>query len=985
MTLPLKNSIGLEIKKRLESIDSQQAQINALVVNGDSSPQAAQASVGADNTDYEGNLKARLDAEYNKTNQKIDDNQADTAAQLADLTQQKTDKITTDADRLYFENKINMIINGQLSGSYASLADLQNALPNGAQGVYYVSADGNWYFWLDGSGWTSGGAYLNALISDETNLELASLAYGKVSIDYNAGTISVAKTQPNGSIILGQFNTVVSAPDQTINFDKTVANYINFKTDGTLGCYQYSSIPKKEKFLIIGIIYDGKVFFSTDVSYFSVNGIGNGGWGSEKFNISEPASLMYGTIDIDYVQNSITLKTIVHDGNNNSVAMGAHKTVLIILEQTIQIESSTTDTLTARYLVVNSSGQLQIVHYTDTVPTDVLIVCVLYDQKVYYATDLSIFTVNGIKNGGWGDNPDLLNFYAHYPVFLDNPVLSSSVALSANHVDTISISSPYGMSTYGIKLKQQDVTFNAISIPFKFLRDVPEDAIIICDVRRASDMLVLEHQKVSCRVLATNESGTLGFRFNRSFNLNDGLAIIINIVDKDNQYINSGLGFYVTDGPDSNLFTGDKSSVIYIPYNPNVSYPSGQLSYVDVVNPDPYYGFYYTLYNIMDESKQNEKTVVFNARDDQARDQIKELTDQVTQQAAQVEQLSTPASFVKPLLKFRKCQGNFYEFPSAYFMGRWMPRTLPSSSTGMVTINEGSEIYFRVRNTATVSAIFEDLTTDGNTPYIAYSVDGGLYTRAPATGTIQIASGIDNTKEHFIRMVVSSIYQYEDVWNNFIGLAIKGIAVDSGGIIDPVSPNNRIGLYIGDSITAGVRVLGVPETPDHDCAEQNYVYNCCKSLNAANIRAGFGGTSVDQGGSGGVPLAIEFINNLMNGVHLDEDAMPSPDFIAINMGSNGANSDPTTFQLDYLQLIKCLQIKYSGVPIFCIRPFGGFHESDIEAVLTDPSASDCIYVDTTGWGITYSDGLHPDVAGSLVAGQKLAEFMLSYFGWRYFL
>jgi lysophospholipase L1-like esterase len=78
------NKIGLEIKKRLESIDSQQAQINELVVNGDSSPQAAQASVGADNTDYGGNLKARLDAEYNVTHEKIDQNQADTAAQLAD-------------------------------------------------------------------------------------------------------------------------------------------------------------------------------------------------------------------------------------------------------------------------------------------------------------------------------------------------------------------------------------------------------------------------------------------------------------------------------------------------------------------------------------------------------------------------------------------------------------------------------------------------------------------------------------------------------------------------------------------------------------------------------------------------------------------------------------------------------------------------------------------------------------------------------------
>ncbi|MFC4712226.1 hypothetical protein [Planococcus dechangensis] len=53
-----------------------QTQLNNLVVSGDSSPQAIQASVGADGTEYGGNLKARLDAEHNKT-----------AAQLADITQ----------------------------------------------------------------------------------------------------------------------------------------------------------------------------------------------------------------------------------------------------------------------------------------------------------------------------------------------------------------------------------------------------------------------------------------------------------------------------------------------------------------------------------------------------------------------------------------------------------------------------------------------------------------------------------------------------------------------------------------------------------------------------------------------------------------------------------------------------------------------------------------------------------------------------------
>lgn len=55
-----------EANSALNKVDNVQKQLSTLVVQGDSSPQAAQASVGADGTDYGGNLKNRLDAEYNK-------------------------------------------------------------------------------------------------------------------------------------------------------------------------------------------------------------------------------------------------------------------------------------------------------------------------------------------------------------------------------------------------------------------------------------------------------------------------------------------------------------------------------------------------------------------------------------------------------------------------------------------------------------------------------------------------------------------------------------------------------------------------------------------------------------------------------------------------------------------------------------------------------------------------------------------------------
>lgn len=50
-----------------------QKQLSTLVLQGDSSPQATQASIGADGTDYGGSLKARLDAEQNKVRQQLVD------------------------------------------------------------------------------------------------------------------------------------------------------------------------------------------------------------------------------------------------------------------------------------------------------------------------------------------------------------------------------------------------------------------------------------------------------------------------------------------------------------------------------------------------------------------------------------------------------------------------------------------------------------------------------------------------------------------------------------------------------------------------------------------------------------------------------------------------------------------------------------------------------------------------------------------------
>lgn len=73
---------ALEAMAKADAADSLsknvQTQLNTIVVSGDSSPQATQASVGARGEDYGGNLKARLDAEFNET-----------AAQLAEKAEKE--------------------------------------------------------------------------------------------------------------------------------------------------------------------------------------------------------------------------------------------------------------------------------------------------------------------------------------------------------------------------------------------------------------------------------------------------------------------------------------------------------------------------------------------------------------------------------------------------------------------------------------------------------------------------------------------------------------------------------------------------------------------------------------------------------------------------------------------------------------------------------------------------------------------------------
>ena len=309
------------------------------------------------------------------------------------------------------------------------------------------------------------------------------------------------------------------------------------------------------------------------------------------------------------------------------------------------------------------------------------------------------------------------------------------------------------------------------------------------------------------------------------------------------------------------------------------------------------------------------------------------------------------------------------------FVGRWFDSTI-SGTNVKSTINQGSELYFKVKNTTSINVNFI-VNTAYKTPYLAYSIDGADMTRQLVTSPTLPTVSLD---EHIIRVVVDGVTEAENKWIGEKGFAFKDITVDSTGTVTGVLPKNKKIMFFGDSITEGIRVLNMNADSEGNSATGAFPYIASTNLNAISYRVGFGGAGVTKGGNGGVPSLINFIDNMTK-----NKLAPyyEPDIIVVNIGTNDFDAATDVFKSQYTAVINRLLIKYSGTPLFIMVPFNGTRKSEITDITNNKKG---VYmVDTTGWDISTTDGLHPDVAGSIKAGTKLSDYIISTLGRNYFI
>ena len=311
---------------------------------------------------------------------------------------------------------------------------------------------------------------------------------------------------------------------------------------------------------------------------------------------------------------------------------------------------------------------------------------------------------------------------------------------------------------------------------------------------------------------------------------------------------------------------------------------------------------------------------------------------------------------------------------SPYYVGRWFNKEIEGEDH-KVTLTDGSHLYFLIENAASFDVNFTVITT-GEEPYFAYSIDGGEMVRQHIN---EPTVTLPDTGRHTVRIVADAMTEGEGKWKQEKGFALKSIVPSEGGSIVGIRPTEKIIFFYGDSITEGIRALNMNATSDGNSATNAYSWQCAESLRVTPYLVGYGASGIIMTGS--FSTMQNAIDYLSDGRPADDDI--TPDVIVINHGTNDGGVNRKTFEEALTVTLNRLREKYPNIPIVYLIPFNQAHARIISSVVE--GMENAYVVETRGWEITYTDGVHPDAAGAKAAGERLAEELKKIFGEDFFL
>ena len=304
-----------------------------------------------------------------------------------------------------------------------------------------------------------------------------------------------------------------------------------------------------------------------------------------------------------------------------------------------------------------------------------------------------------------------------------------------------------------------------------------------------------------------------------------------------------------------------------------------------------------------------------------------------------------------------------------YYMGRWFDKDI-DGTPHKVTLTDGAHLYFMVENATSFDVAFTVITT-GAEPYFAYSIDGGEPVRQHIT---EPTVTLPDTGRHTVRIIADGMTEGEGKWDQEKGFALRSVTPSEGGSIIGIKPAEKVIFFYGDSITEGIRALNMNATSDGNSATNAYSWQCAETLGVTPYLIGYGASGIIMPGS--FHTMLNAIDYLSDGRPVDDSI--SPDIIVVNHGTNDVGQNRQLFEEQLTVTLNRLREKYPEAPIVYLIPFEQTHARVIPGVVE--KMENAYVIETRGWKISYTDGIHPDVAGAKYAGEQLAAALVEIFG-----
>ena len=312
-----------------------------------------------------------------------------------------------------------------------------------------------------------------------------------------------------------------------------------------------------------------------------------------------------------------------------------------------------------------------------------------------------------------------------------------------------------------------------------------------------------------------------------------------------------------------------------------------------------------------------------------------------------------------------------------YFLGRWFEKEV-DGIPHTVTTTDGAKIYFLTEGAASFTVDFTVITRI-TTPMFAISLDGAEPVRRPIT---EPTVTLPDTDRHAVCLTMDGMSEAEGKWYEEIGFAVKGVTLSEGGRLWGIRPTAPLVFFYGDSITEGINALGTNGDSLSNSATHAYPHYCAEALGVTPYYIGYGASGmVRVGWFNTMEKAIDRMSRRCL-VADSPAANHVPALIVINHGTNDGGLLPHEFTVALRDTLARLSEVYPHVPVAYVIPL---FQSQAEAIRPLMAAYPNGYVvETAGWPVTYSDGIHPNAAGARVFGERLAAELIRIFGESFF-